>query len=127
MAKAKASEADTASESRTFVKYTAFPGIHAERTITKDDWESIGIDHDSITFDRSNRFQIDATDLPEDVLEYFKGDDDFKVSSKDSPPALADGGSLEDLSGTGSAGGTGLTGGGSTATSAGGAGSTGAV
>lgn len=107
---------------RTYVKYTALPGIVSERSISKADWANIGIDHDDVVFNRGNRFQVDATDFTEEVMEYFRGDDDFSVTTKDSPPALADKGSLENLDG-GVSGGSGLTGGatvggGSTASSA---------
>lgn len=109
----------------TFVKYKALPGIVGERIITEKDWQSIGISHETVKFDRSNRFMIDASGLPEEVMDYFKGDGDFIVSESDSPVALADkgvvaqnnGASTVPSGGEGSLSGTGTSGGGSTASS----------
>jgi hypothetical protein len=69
----------------TFVQYVAYPGI-VRRGVTKEDFKGMGIDHPDVWFDNTNRNQVDASEMPEEVLEVFRQDPDFKVVEKDEEP-----------------------------------------
>lgn len=73
---------------KRFIKYTAYPGIVSERRITKSDFASVGLEHETVSFHRGNRFMVDATDMPDEVVEVFKEDPDFTISTKDNAPRL---------------------------------------
>jgi hypothetical protein len=62
------------------VKYDAWQGIVEERIIRENEWAAIGIEFKTVSFNKSNNFRHDATDWPEDVMEYFEERDQaFKV------------------------------------------------
>lgn len=67
------------------VKFTRAPYLVDVKVIYESDWASIGIDHPTVQFDRSNRYMVDATEFPEAVLEYFRNDEDFQISTADNP------------------------------------------
>jgi len=62
------------------VEYTRYPGI-VTRIIERSDWERLGQDFDTIEFSVAEGYAKDATDWPEGVVEYFKTDDEFTVTS----------------------------------------------
>lgn len=104
-----------AGEGKTFVKYTALPGIVGRRIITAEDFAAHGIEHETLEWNRGNNFVLDATDLPDEVIALLKEDGGFSFSGSGAAPRLADGGTLADSAGSGG-GGSGLTGGDSTST-----------
>lgn len=58
------------------------------RQITKKDWDSIDIDHDTVTWTKLNPDHLPVVDfgegdLPEDIDMYFADDPDFKVYKDD--------------------------------------------
>jgi hypothetical protein len=69
------------------VKFTRAPFLIDRKGITRKDWAGIGIDHDDVWFDRSNSYMVDASDFPDEVMAYFKGDPDFSITTADSPTA----------------------------------------
>lgn len=69
------------------VKFTRAPYLIDRKGLTREDWASIGIDHDDVWFDRSNRYMVDASEFPEEVLDYFRNDPDFSISTADNPKA----------------------------------------
>jgi hypothetical protein len=75
----------------TFVKYTAFPGIVAERSVTaKHLRDDLGLDYQGqdLIFNRANNYMIEATGIPDDVLDALKNDGDFTISTSEKPPRL---------------------------------------
>jgi hypothetical protein len=83
-----------------FIKYTAFPGIVSERAITREDFKALGIDHDTVAFNRGNRYMVDASDFPAEVLAVFEEESDFTVSESDKAPALMDKGAGDERTGS---------------------------
>lgn len=67
------------------VKFTRAPFLIDHKGITRKDWASIGIDHDDVWFNRGNGYMVDASDFPDEVMAYFKGDPDFSVTTADNP------------------------------------------
>jgi hypothetical protein len=78
-------------EDKVFIKYTAFPGVVSERSITKDEFKVMGIEQETVSFNRDNRYMVDASDLPEDVIKVFSEDNDFSVGVSDRAPRLMTG------------------------------------
>lgn len=67
------------------IKFTRAPYLIDRKGITEKDWASIGIDHPDVWFDRSNRYMVDASEFPEAVVEYFREDPDFSLSTAENP------------------------------------------
>lgn len=71
----------SSNKQKVVVRYDAWQGIVEERIIRDNEWAAIGIDFKTVSFNRSNNFRLDATDWPEDVMEYFEHRDQaFKVT-----------------------------------------------
>lgn len=74
---------------RQFAKYTAFPGIVSERAFTREDFKALGIEHDTVSFNRQNRYMVDITDLPDEVVQVLKDhSDEFSFSGSEAPPRM---------------------------------------
>lgn len=70
---------------KKWVKFVRAPYLIDVKVIYESDWARIGIDHPTVQFDRSNKYLVDATDFPEEVLEYFRHDEDFSISTAENP------------------------------------------
>lgn len=70
---------------RLHIKFTRAPYLIDVKMITERDWAGIGISHPTVIFDRSNRYMVDATDFPDAVVEYFREDSDFSLSTAENP------------------------------------------
>jgi hypothetical protein len=51
-------------------KMVKYIGTADVRIIYKTDWAQIGIDHDTVKWDRNNNFTVSAEELSEEVLQY---------------------------------------------------------
>lgn len=71
--------------SKVFIKFTAAPGIVTERRMTDKDFKALGIEHETVVFNRGNRYMVDASEMPESVVRVFQDDDDFSVGTSDRP------------------------------------------
>lgn len=70
----------------TYIQYNAFPGL-VTRVMDKATWKRLEIDFDQdVTFESSNRNTVDASDFPEEVLDVFREDGDFKIVESDTRP-----------------------------------------
>ncbi len=70
----------------TFIQYVAFPGI-VTRQVGKETWKRLEIDFDeNLVWDASNRNTVDASDFPEEVIDLFREDPEFKVVEADKAP-----------------------------------------
>lgn len=78
-------KAEETPKERLFAKYTGLAGIVSERTITAADFQSLGIDAPTVSFNRQNRFMVEVTDLDPMALEVLKGEDDISFTSSDNP------------------------------------------
>lgn len=67
------------------IKFTRAPYLIDRKGVTEQDWASIGISHPDVWFDRSNRYMVDATEFPAEVVEYFREDSDFQISTAENP------------------------------------------
>lgn len=60
-------------------KYIKYMGLSDIRVIRKETWKKIGVESDTVQWDKSNQWRIKAEDLPEGVLRYCENDREFAV------------------------------------------------
>lgn len=90
-----------------------FNGTQDERSITKADWKSVGVDDgEAMRWNRGNRFIVDVDAMSAEMAAFFAGDSDFSVNDDDAK--LAKTAKAERVTGSADAaksgGGTGATG-----------------
>lgn len=77
----------------SYVKFTDHPGLVSRRIITVDDLKAAGLvpheDQKDFVFDRNNRFMMDTSEWPDEIVDFFKAQPDFTVSDSDKAPVLA--------------------------------------
>lgn len=87
---AEKATAAKATKLHTVAKFVGHVGT--ERIITKKDQDNLigvpGVATADLVWPKGNS-QIDVTDVHEDVLEYLKGDDEFKLKTVEAPAADA--------------------------------------
>jgi hypothetical protein len=69
-------------KTRTIIEFTRAPYIIDNKGITREDWKGLDIQHPDVWFNAGNQYKVDATDLPKEVVDYFRSDSDFKVTEE---------------------------------------------
>lgn len=60
-------------------KYIKYMGLSDIRVIRKETWEKIGVEADTVQWDKTNGWKVKAGDLPEGVLRYCEHDSEFAL------------------------------------------------
>ena len=74
MAQAKKSAAS--GEAPKKIRVVKYVGTADVRIISRADWDNVDVDHDEVRWDKSNKWQIDASKFSDDALVYLDEDDD---------------------------------------------------
>lgn len=61
-----------------FVVHNLAPGFSV-RSISRQAWSTIGIDHGDVEWNEDNRFRIPASEFSDEALKYFASDDGFDI------------------------------------------------
>lgn len=56
-----------------YVKYLA-PTELNQRQISKQDWATVGIDHETVTWDRSNNWRVPASNISDEAWPHIEAD-----------------------------------------------------
>lgn len=62
-----------------YVQYRSLGMPFAVRSLTRSDWAGVGIDHDTITWDKSNAWLVPIDQFTDDMLPYIAADVDLTV------------------------------------------------
>lgn len=58
------------------IRVVKYVGTADVRIISRADWDNVDVDHEEVRWDRSNRWQIDASKFSDAALVYLDEDDD---------------------------------------------------
>lgn len=78
----KKQESQESRENRGYVRYIGHSGT---RQITRDDFATVGIEHDTVTWNRENQYTVPRADISDEA--YFRGIQHDREFVLVSPPA----------------------------------------